>query len=59
MYPFLNELLPDDFPPLVLNFVNSIILLHCIALALYFCGLAKDLIFGAPQRRPVGGLKQE
>ncbi len=52
MYPFLNHLLPDDFPPIILSFINWIILLHVAALAFYFAGLAKDLIIGAPAKAP-------
>lgn len=52
MYPFLNHLLPDDFPPFILSFINWIILLHFAALAFYFAGLAKDLIVGVPAKAP-------
>jgi hypothetical protein len=52
MYPFLDHLLPDDFPPFLLSFINWIILLHVAALAFYFIGLAKDLIVGAPAKAP-------
>jgi len=50
MYPFLNHLLPDDFPPGILAFINWVILLHCLALVFYLVGLAKDLFVGAPPK---------
>lgn len=53
MYPFLNDLLPEDFPPGILAFVNSIILCHLLALVFYVLGLAKDLLMPAqPKARP-------
>ena len=49
MYPFLNHLLTDDFPPAILAFINWIILAHLAVLVFYFCGLAKDIIIGVPK----------
>lgn len=50
MYPFLNHMLPDDFPPAVLSFINWVILAHCLALAFYLVGLAKDIFVGVPPK---------
>ena len=50
MYPFLNHLLPDDFPAGILAFINWVIFFHCAVLVFYICGLAKELIMGAPRK---------
>jgi hypothetical protein len=50
MYPFLNHLLPDDFPAGILAFINWVIFFHCAVLVFYICGLAKELIMGAPPK---------
>lgn len=50
MYPFLNDMLPDDFPPFILSFINWVILAHFLALAFYLVGLAKDIFVGVPPK---------
>lgn len=53
MYPFINHFLPEDFPVGILAFINWVILAHCLALAFFIVGLAKDFIIGAPTKKEV------
>lgn len=50
-------MLPDDFPPSILAFINWIILFHVLALVFYIAGLLKDLVIGAP--KPEHAKKQQ
>ena len=52
MYPFIDSYVPDDFPQGILAFINSVILFHVCVLVFYFCGLARDILVGAPPKEP-------
>lgn len=52
MYPFIDQFVPSDFPSGLLTFINTIILFHLAALAFYFVGLFRDLVFGVPAAKP-------
>jgi len=59
MFPFLDSLVPEDFPRPLLSFINWIILAHLAVLAFYLCGLAKEIFIPFGDKRPQNKTKQQ
>ena len=59
MFPFLDSLVPEDFPRPLLSFINWIIFAYIAVLIFYLCGLAKEILIGPADKSSQNKVKKQ